>query len=132
MDLGRANGWHRARHYNLRVGCNEREAIACDKNRTIETEGVVTLKVAMRNVSIALADANRAAGTNIKVGAVMFDCESSRWGIDINTPNGQPEYIDGITRRNELLYNTTREIFTDPAIRIMFCASSSALAPDYS
>ena len=110
----------------LNFGCvpncgNSAESIACNNNRSLETAGVASLKSVMRNNTATLAAANLAAGTNVKVGAVMFDCESSEWGTNSSEPNGQPDYIEGVTRRNELLYNATREVFPDSDVRVMFC-----------
>ena len=110
----------------LNFGCvpncgNSAESIACNNNRSLETAGVASLKSVMRNNTATLAAANLAAGTKVKVGAVMFDCESSEWGTNSSEPNGQPDYIEGVTRRNELLYNATREVFPDSDVRVMFC-----------
>ena len=90
-------------------------------NATCEAAGMAKFNASLRASVDALAAANREAGTSVRVGAVMIDCESDVWW-----ENSSPAHVAGVTRRNELLYNATREVLADKGTLVLFYAYGAA------
>ena len=60
-----------------------------------------------------VAEANRQLGSDVKVGLVMLDSETFSWNATSPT-----SWVDALTRKHELAYNWTQELF--PGVRVMY------------
>ena len=72
------------------------------------------LRTSLTHLAQLLADANQASGTNITFGAILVDSELFTWGP---SPGGRMG-VPCITRKNELVYNLSKECW--PTAEVLF------------
>ena len=97
----------------LNLGClpgtTRGDPTAC--NATCEAAGVATFTSQLQNWTATLAAVNKELGTAVKIGSVMFDCESWEWS---NTSTD--EFKTQMTRKNELTFNATRQLLPNALV----------------
>ena len=75
-----------------------------------------------------IADANANVSANVKVAAVTLDSEVF---FSVG-PGSPPDVVAAVRRKNELIYNLTREFFPDPKVavgrKVIKCRSQSRRA----
>ena len=67
------------------------------------------LRTSLTHLATLLHDANQAAGTNISFGAILVDSELFSWGPNGGDGQVNGDGVDCITRKNELVYNLSKE-----------------------
>jgi hypothetical protein len=90
-----------------------------------QTKGATEAEAFFRGVAHSLAAANTELGSNVSVGAVMFDCEEFTWSDE--TDPAALANKNAITRLNEALHNATRRVFPDEdAVQLVWYGLGSA------
>ena len=84
-------------------------------NTTCDAAEVHKWRTAFETLRDDLAAANNIRGANVSIGTVHFDQEAFGWApVWIGTAS--QKIIDAVGRKNELIFNVTKEVFPDAEV----------------
>ena len=99
---------------SMNVSMQQLDGTWCDE--ACQAPALAEFQASVKNMSGNIDRANAALGTNITVGALMYDCEMVEWahpGQNYQAEADLPRFLEVATLAAELTFNTTKAAFPD-------------------